>query len=172
MSYSYTVTGTKTFTLTHARHLAAKVATDLKRLQRFYGVLSDAQIEQFEEEATELLRLGYLHSVTYGFKRNDKWIVPTLRYTAKELADGGDDDDPGRIRPGANIEDAMFYSYLIYTSAWHALSPQQREAIETQLPLQRTSAAEPNVEGGYFVDDKTYSSGGRSLGRASIRSYI
>ena len=29
MSYSFTATETKTFTLTHARHLAAKVAADL-----------------------------------------------------------------------------------------------------------------------------------------------
>jgi len=48
MSYSYTTTETKTFALTHARHLAAKVATDLKRLQRFYGGISDERIEQLE----------------------------------------------------------------------------------------------------------------------------
>lgn len=172
MSYSYTTTETKTFTLTHARHLAAKVATDLKRLQRFYGGLSDLRIEQFEGEATELLRLGYLESVTYGFKRNEKWIVPTLRYTAKELADGGGDDDPGRIPPGANVVGAAFSSFLTYTPAWFALTAQQRETIEENLPLQRTVGAEPNVEGGYFADDKTYSSGGRSLGRASVRSYL
>ena len=106
MSYSITATETRTFTLTHARHLAAKVATDLKRLQRLYGELSDARIEQFEGEATELLRQGYLQSVTYGFQRNGNWIEPTLRYTARELADGGIDDDPGRVRPGANVEGA------------------------------------------------------------------
>ena len=37
MSYSYTLTETTTFTVTHARHMAAKVATDLKRMQRLYG---------------------------------------------------------------------------------------------------------------------------------------
>ena len=44
MSYSYTVTESTTFTVTHARHIAAKVATDLKRLQRFYGKPSDSAI--------------------------------------------------------------------------------------------------------------------------------
>lgn len=171
MSYSYTTTETKTFTLTHARHLAAKVATDLKRLKRLYGELSDDRIEQFEGEATELLRQGYLESVAYGFQRNGNWIEPTLQYTAKELADSGGDDDPGRVRPGANITGASFYSFLTYTQAWHALTAQQRAAIEQQLPVQRTSANEPQVEGGRFVDDKTYSSGGRALGRASVRSY-
>lgn len=171
MSYSYSFTETKTFTLTHARHLAAKVATDLKRLQRLYGELSDARIEQFEGEATELLRQGYLESVTYGFKRNGNWIEPTLRYTARELVAGCNDDDPGRIRPGANVAGASFYSYLTYTQAWHALPAQERESIKQQLPVQRTGADEPQVEGGYFADDRTYSSGGRSLGRASVRSY-
>lgn len=171
MSYSFTATETKTFTLTHARHLAAKVATDLKRLQRLYSEPSDARIEQFEGEATELLRQGYLESVTYGFKRNGNWIEPTLRYTARELSGGGDDDDPGRIRPGANVSGASFYSYLTYTAAWDALSAQQRETIKQQLPVQRTGADAPQVEGGYFANDKTYWSGGRSLGRASVRSY-
>lgn len=168
---SYTITETKSFTLTHARHLAAKVATDLKRIQRIYGGMSDQDILDFEKEATELLRLGYLETVTYGFKRNGRWIEPTLRYTAKELATEGLDDDPGRIALGAETHGAIFASYLTYTSAWHKLSWQERLNIMKQLPFQRTDAPEPAVDGGYFADDKTYSAGGRSLGRASARRY-
>lgn len=172
MSYCYTTTETKTFTLTHAKHLAAKVATDLKRLQRLYpGHIRDEHIAQFEGEATELLRQGYLGTVTYGFQRNGSWIEPTLRYTARELAQGGTDDDPGRIRPGINISDAAFHSYLTYSAAWWVLTAEQRAAVKGQLPLQRASDTEPQVSNGYFADDKTYSSGGRSLGRASVRSY-
>jgi len=170
MSYSFTATETKTFTLTHAKHLAAKVTADLKRLQRLYGDVSDERIAQFEGEATELLRQGYLGTVTYGFKRDGSWIEPTLRYTASDLANGGTDDDPGRVRPGINISGASFHSYLTYSSAWWDLTPDQRAAIERQLPLQRTGQPEPQVNG-YFADDKTYSSGGRSLGRASVKSY-
>lgn len=170
MSYSFTATETRTFTLTHARHLAAKVAADLKRLQRLYGHVTDQRITEFEGEVTELLRQGYLGTVTYGFKRDGSWIEPTLRYTANELANSGTDDDPGRVRPGIDISGASFHSYLTYNAAWWALTPEQRAAIEGQLPLQRTGQAEPSVNG-YFADDKTYSSGGRSLGRASVRSY-
>lgn len=170
MSYSFTATETKTFTLTHARHLSAKVAADLKRLQRLYGNISDERITQFEGEATELLRQGYLESVTYGFKRNGNWIEPAMRYTANELANGSTDDDPGRVRPGIDISGATFHSYLTHNAAWWSLTPDQRAAIEGQLPLQRTVQTEPQVDG-YFADDKTYSSGGRSLGRASVRSY-
>lgn len=171
MSYSFTATETKTFTLTHAKHLAAKVAADLKRLQRLYGHITDERIVEFEGEAIELLRQGYLGTVTYGFQRNDEWIEPTLRYTASDLAYGGTDDDPGRVRPGLDISGAKFYSYLTYSSAWDALSAEQRATVKANLPLQRVSGTESPVSNGYFADDKTYSSGSRSLGRASVRSY-
>ena len=119
MSDSYSYTESRTFTVTHARHMAAKVATDLKRMQRFYGKPSDENIADYESEATEMLRAGYLDTVTYGFKRDGKWIEPTLRYTARDLAGASaNDDDPGRIRPGADISGASFYSYMTYTAAW------------------------------------------------------
>ncbi|KGW17783.1 hypothetical protein V8Z74_24885 [Comamonas sp. w2-DMI] len=171
MSYSFTATETRTFTLTHARHLAAKVSADLKRLQRLYGHITDERIAEFEGEVTELLRQGYLGTVTYGFQRDDKWIEPTLRYTASDLTGGGTDDDPGRVLPGRDISGAQFHSYLTYSAAWDALTTEQRAAVKKQLPLQRVSGSEAAVSNGYFADDKTYSSGGRSLGRASVRSY-
>ena len=43
--------------------------------------------------------------------------------------------------------------------------------IEQALPIQRVGAELPAVHNGYFADDKTYSAGGRSLARASVRSY-
>ncbi len=171
MSYSFTATETRTFTVTHARHLAAKVAADLKRLQRLYGHITDQHIAEFEGEVAELLHQGYLGTVTYGFQRNDKWIEPTLRYTAADFEGGGTDDDPGRVSPGKDVSGAKFHSYLTYSPAWGALTPDKRAAIKRQLPLQRVSGSESAVTNGYFADDKTYSSGGRSLGRASVRSY-
>src|SRR5215208_6036058 len=54
MSYSYTLTETTTFTLTHAKHMAAKVATDLKRMQRLYNLPSDTDINNYEAEVIEL----------------------------------------------------------------------------------------------------------------------
>jgi len=166
---SYTLTASDTFTVTHARHLAAKVATDLKRLQRFYGAPSDAKIVEFEMEVVELLKKGYLGTVTYGYKREGKWITPTLRYTASELS-SGTSDDPGRVRPGADTSGASFYSYLTYSAKWDRLSSAERDAFKRSLPFQRSNAAEPGVNG-YFVSDRTYSAGGRELGRSSVLSY-
>ncbi len=170
MSYSFTASESKTFTVTHARHLAAKVATDLKRMQRFYLTPSDDHIANLEGELTELLRQGYVSNVTYGFRRGENWIEPTLRYTAKELSDHGIDDDPGRVLPGKNIDGAAFHNYLVYSDAWHNLNPAEREAIKSKLPIQRTGADQPSTGGLHFADDRTYSSGSRSLGRSTLRS--
>lgn len=169
MSYSFTSTETKVFTLTHAKHIAAKVATDLKRIQRFYGVPSDTRIEHFESEIIQLLKYGYLNTVMYGFKKNDCWIEPTLKFTASDL-EGGVNDDPGRIRPNKDITDANFYSYLTYSSTWNSLSADEKLEFELALPFQRGSAEEPNING-YLDNDRTYSSGGKTLSRASVRSY-
>ena len=171
MSTSYTTSTANTFTVVHARDMAAKVSTDLKRMQRLYGLPSDADIAAYESEVVELLRRGYLGTAFYGFRRDGKWIEPTLRYTAHELAAGDVNDDPGRVRPGQYVAGATFYSYLTYSSAWDRLTPAEQAQVKQALPIQRVGAALPAVHNGYFADDKTYSAGGRSLARASVRSY-
>lgn len=170
MSYSYTVSGTTTFTVTHARQLAAKVATDLKRMQRFYGAPSDQRIDAYELELIELLKGRYFERATYGFKRNDRWIAPTLRYTANDLSDSLADDDPGRVQPGADTSDGAFYSFLAYSYQWRELSASAKEEVESRIPLNRADALESDIDG-YLENDRTYSAGGRNLVRSSVRSY-
>jgi hypothetical protein len=171
MTCSFTFTESVTFTVTHARHMAAKVATDLKRMQRLYGAPSDLAIGDYETELIELMKAAYLGTVTYGFWRNKTWIVPTLRYTARDLAgSAANDDDPGRIRPGANITNASFYSYLTYSSSWNRLTAAQQAAFKSTLAFQRGGAPEPGVKG-YFSSDLVYSAGGRALNRDSVRSW-
>jgi len=171
MSHSYTISETESFTLTHARHMAAKVATDLKRMQRFYGSPSDAGIADYEAEITEVLKEGYLGTVTYGFRRDGNWIEPTLRYTARDLAGStANDDDPGRVRPGADIDGADFYSYMTYSAAWDRLTEAEKNTFRKRLPFPRSSAPEPGMNG-YLSNDRTYSAGGRALDRASVRGF-
>lgn len=171
MTSSYTLSETTTFTVTHARHMAAKVATDLKRLQRFYGEPKDYLIDAYEEELIQLVQAGYLGAVTYGFRGDDGWIEPTLRYTARDLvAAGVQDDDPGRVRPGADTTGATFCSYLTYSFTWMLLSEPKKISFQQRLPFQRTGAPEPGISG-YLYSDRTYSAGGRALDRASVRSF-
>jgi Bacterial HORMA domain family 1 len=171
MSYSYTLSQTTTFTITHARYIGAKVTADLMRLQRFYDEPSDNEIADFETEIIELLKGGYLETVTYGFRRDGQLIEPTLRYTATELAGmSANDDDPGRIRPGADVSSASFYSYLTYTLDWYKLSPDDRNKLKSKIPFERGNAPEP-ILSGYYTQDLTYSSGGRALNRHILRSF-
>jgi hypothetical protein len=171
MTDSYTISDSESFTVTHARHIAAKVATDLKRMQRLYGSPSDDRITAYEGEIIEFLKAGYLDTVWYGYRRNGNWIEPTLRYTARDLfGSAANDDDPGRVRPGANIIDAKFYSYLTYGGAWSKATWAEKDAFGKRLPFRRGDAPEPGISG-YMSDDRTYSAGGRALNRASLRSY-
>ena len=169
MSYSFAVTESETFTVSHARHIACKVSTDLLRLQRLYGEPSDEIIDAFEAELIEFLKHDYLHTVTYGFKRNGAWVV-AVRYRAVS----GDliaDDDPGRVHPGVDITGARFSSYLVYNWRWSQLSQLEQDAFEATLPFKRTDAPEPGVEGGYWEEDRSYSAGGRGLSRSTLRRW-
>lgn len=171
MTDSYTISESVSFTVTHARHMAAKVATDLKRMQRFYGSPSDADIANFEAEIVEFMKAGYLGSVWYGYKRNGSWIEPMLQYTARDLnGSATSDDDPGRVLPGADITNASFYTYLTRNDAWHNATPAEWEAFEKRLPFHRDGAPRPGISGN-MRDDRTYSAGGRALNRASLKSY-
>jgi hypothetical protein len=171
MSSSYTVSDVFTFTLTNAKHMAAKVATDLKRMQRFYGFPSDSKIAEFEDELIALVKAGYLGTVAYGFKRDGLWIEPTLKYEAQDLfGSSGTDDDPGKVRPGLDISGASFYSYLTYSYTWDQLTSEEQSEFKRTLPLNRGGANEPGING-FLAKDLTYSSGGRALNRSCVRSY-
>ncbi|MBV2128935.1 hypothetical protein [Arsukibacterium indicum] len=170
MTSSFTQSYSQTFTVTHAKHLASKVAADLKRIQRFYqNGPTDLQIEKFEQELVLLLKHGYLESVKYGFQRNGQWIEPSLFYTASEISSGSIDDDPGKVRPNRDTSGAVFRSFLTYTSKWHALSTQQQDDFDNQSPIRRVGAPVPTING-YLESDRNYSSGGCSLNRSSVRT--
>ncbi len=165
---SYSTTQTINFTITHARHLAAKVRTDLKRMQRFYEKPTDEHIDELEEELIALLKEGYLESITYGFKRDGQWIKPTLRYTAKDLSQGTSiDDDPGRVPIGADVSNATFYSFLVSSSKYQNLTNEDRSNFKNSIRITRSEADYPQANG-YFSSDRSYSSGGRSLDRSTL----
>jgi hypothetical protein len=169
MSSTYSYSLSETFTILHARLLASKVATDLKRIQRFYLLPSDLEIQNYEVELTQLLKYDVVDSVVYGFKRAGKWTEVAVRYKALPGGTLAVDDDPGKIRPGLNTTSALFTSFLSYTNKWWGLSSGEKRAIKDTLPIQRSSGDVPSLEGGYWSDDLTYSAGGRGLGRSSVR---
>jgi len=162
-----TYTSTTTFTLTHAKHIAAKVATDLMRFTRFYKNPSIADINNYEIELTALLKGGYLDKVIYGFYRNDKWVEALMYHAAPDGTLVGD-DDPGKIRPGTDVPGESFTSHLWRNSRWYSLSDAEKEAFYRDLPIKRSSSAAMELESGYWATGLSYSAGGRGVTRSTI----
>ena len=165
---TYTTTESKTFTVTHARHIATKIGTDLKRLQRFYGEPIDGDIIEYEKEVIALLAGDYLDSIEYGFKRNhnNEWCV-ALKYEARSGGILISDDTPGRIPTGVNVGGCTFKSFLITNHKWSNLSLDRQNQIyaDAKVSVTRTSGSEPD---GNWKYDKTYSAGGRGVIRSSL----
>lgn len=168
MSSSSSYTQSTSFSVIHARHMASKVSTDLLRFQRFYGKPSNEQINDYEAELVALLKEDYLKTVTYGFKRNGKW-VEALRYHGLTGGVLIADDDPGKLRPGADVNGCPFTSFLEYNDRWFALTDIEQQQFRKPLPFQRSNQNEPGVEGGYWAEDRTYSAGGRGISRSVIK---
>ncbi|MCA8318604.1 HORMA-1 domain-containing protein [Burkholderia cepacia] len=166
MSSSHSIT--ETFTLTHSKYLASKVATDLKRFQRLYGYPSDARIAEFEQEFIELVRYDFLETVTYGYKRNGAWTAAAVRY---RVVNGvvSVDDDPGKIKANLDVKDANFTSYLTKTQKWWNLTQAERDLIEAGITLKRIVGDEPGLEKGYWSDDLNYGAAGKGLSRSSVK---
>lgn len=164
---AYTFSTTETWSRTYARYVAGKVAADLRQLQQQYGEPADERIEDYLRELTELLAGGYIREVTYGYKRDGAWVV-ALRYTADMNGNLSADDRSGRIPRGADLREAAFHSFLALNERWSARSLSELQAIERRLPFVRSSGVEPAIRSGAWYYDKTYSSAGCGLRRATI----
>lgn len=163
---SYTESQADTFTIAHARMLASKVATDLKRFQRFYGSPTDYSIDRYEGELAVLLKYDAVSTVTYGFQREGKWTEAAVKYTSVN-GTLSTNDDPGKIKPGVDVAGASFTSFLEWN--WHKFTDAERDAILEECPFQRDTGNIPPLEVGYWADDLNYMAGGRGLGRATVK---
>jgi len=165
-----THTFSSTFTITHARYLASKIASDLLQMQLFYGQPSDTRIDNYIEEAVILLLGGYLKSVDYGLRRDGKWVI-ALRYVVRSDGSLMDDSRSGRVPPGVNVAGTSWYSYLRKNTKFLLLSPSEQNKIERSLPVQRTAGEEPKTINGTWSTDRSYSSGGVGVQRHTFKPF-
>lgn len=164
MSYSYTTTGSKTYTRSNAKYVASKVRTDLRQFQRWYGEPSDAEIDAYHDELVILSADGYVDQVNYGFKRGDSWVL-TLEYKFRYGGTLACDDRAGGVRHPFTRNGAAFTSYLYWSSAWRALTSTERDAIRKTLPIIRTPSGEPQYAAGRYGSDRTYAVDGSGASR-------
>lgn len=168
MTYSYTES--TSFTITHARELASRVAADLHICSVYYGDPSETMIPDYEEELAALLHEGYVEQYEFGFKEEEKRIV-CWRYTVNQYGNLVAGDRPGKVVSWADISSASYYNYLWYSSKWFDLSSEARERFEGNLPIQRVGGAAPEDGAGYWEADKNYAAGGRVLARKTFRPF-
>lgn len=162
-----TGTSTTTFTRTNARHIASKIAADLRQMHRFYGKPTLNAIDDYVAEIVEHLARKWVRTIEYGFKRDDEWVV-SLRYEVR--ADGTiADTGAGRVYPGADVSGASFYSYLTHSDDYWLTAETDRQRVLDDLPVQRSSADDPAHVNGYWETGKSYASGGYGAVRSQWR---
>jgi HORMA domain-containing protein len=165
---SYSISQSRTFTISQARYVTSKIAADLELVRAYYGWPSVDEITHYEEEAAILLNERYLKSVEYGFKKNGK-VVLALKYVATSDGTLQGDDKPGRVPYGLDLSDSSRYSYLEYSHSFHQLSSEERVKILTSLPVSRTDSPAPETVSGYWQQSRSYSNNGEGVVRNIFR---
>src|ERR1035438_33016 len=108
---TYTTTASETFTIIHARKLAAKVATDMHLCAQYYGYPSEEHIRHYAEELAQYLNAGYVREYEFGYVKAGKRVV-SWRYTVDENGVLTADDRPGKVVPYVDTTRATFFHYL------------------------------------------------------------
>lgn len=167
---AYTTTYNNTFTVTHADHIASKIAADLYQLFRLYGSPSESDINNYVKEISILLAGGYLKSVDYGFKKDGKWIL-TLCYSIDESSGIFKDDNAGKIPFGVDISNAIWGSFLWKNNRFTSLPSDEQIKIISSIPVKRSDGSDPK-QGIVGLADKVYSAGGVNANRSIIAKTI
>ena len=161
-------TTTESFTLTHAKQLAAKVITDLYQCHVLYDHPDADDIDDYQTELVEMIAKGYVETYEFGFKKDDRRIL-SWRYTVGP--DGGlhGDSNAGGIYAKAKLAGATYFNFMSYSSKWSGLTDAQRAAFKSGLPIQRVGGSLPGDGDGYWQVDHAYSAGGVRVSRKTFR---
>ncbi|MDF9278432.1 hypothetical protein P4U43_11595 [Arthrobacter sp. EH-1B-1] len=168
MTSSYSIS--ETFTLTHAKHLASKVVSDLYQCHNFYGEPSEMQIAKYQDELIVMLAGGYVNEYEFGFKKNDQRIV-SWQYRVNGSGDlvGGIDNRSGGLYARADTSGATVFNFMSYSQAWFSLSSSEQINVKSKHPVDRSAGDLPSDGLGYWHTDRTYSSAGVAIERKTFR---
>lgn len=168
---TFSFTHSATFTVTHARHLASKIAADLNACSRLHGRPAISSVESYNEELVELLRYGYLSQYEFGFKRNEMRVLSWL-YEVDASGNISSDDRAGKMSAYIDLSGTVFFNFLCYSSKYHSLDSDQQASYKSSHSVNRTTGDPPTDGAGcWTVTEKSYSAGGTGISRRSFRSY-
>lgn len=168
---TFTFTQSATFTVTHARHLASKIAADLNACSRLHGQPSLSTVEKYNEELVELLRYGYLSQYEFGFKRNDQRVL-SWSYEVDASGSISSDDRAGKMSAYIDLSGTSFFNFMWPSSKYYDLTSDQQSAFDESHPVDRISGEPPSDGAGCWSStEKNYSAGGTGVSRRSFRSF-
>ena len=168
---TFTHSTSATFTVTHAKHLASKIAADLNACSRLHGKPGVLVVEDYNEELVELLRFGYLSRYEFGFKRDGKRVL-SWSYEVSSNGSIETDDRAGKMSAYVDLDGTSFFNYAWYSSKYQSLTSDQKSTFKDTHPINRTSGDPPSDGAGYWSgNEKSYSAGGTGISRQSFRSY-
>lgn len=163
-------TTSDTFTLTHARELASKVAADMLRCQQNYGWPTNALIEIYATELALMLKAKAVASYEFGYKRDEKRVV-SWYYKVDSSGNLTANDAPGKIVTTAEISGATHFNFLTPSSTYNNMSASDRAALDASLPFQRNEGSPPADGNGRWSNDKVYNAAGTTLERWQFIPY-
>jgi hypothetical protein len=169
MTSSYTTT--ESFTLGHAKKLAAKVSADMEQCRRLYGEPSSAQIEVYREELVAMLHGGYISKYEFGYQTRDERRVVSWLYTVTADGDLEGGQRSGGLYARADISNATMFNFLTTNSDWFALGTSGQDKVKEEHSIRRVTGEPPKDGSGRWVRDKAYSAGGVAIERQEFRPW-
>ena len=168
---TFSFTHSSTFTVTHAKHLASKIAADLNACSRLHGQPSVSSVDLYNEELVELLRYGYLNRYEFGFERDDERVL-SWSYEVDASGNISTDDRAVKMSAYVDLSGTSFFNFLWYSSKYSDLTSDQQATFKGSHSVNRTAGDPPSDGAGYWSGtEKNYSAGGTGVSRRSFRSY-
>jgi hypothetical protein len=168
MADSYT--NSESFTVTHARKLAAKVTADMYNCYQHYGSPPPGDIDRFNQELVVMLSNKYVSVYEFGFQTAEEKRVVSWRYTVTVTGDleGG---KSGGLLATADISNAAWFNQRTCNSNWTALTPAEQETINALHEISRVTKSGPTDGNGHWTITRTYGAGGVSIVREDFQPW-
>lgn len=166
-----TYTTSDSFTLVHARKLAAKVAADMDQCRRLYGDPGTAEIEAYRAELIVMLHGGYISTYEFGYQTSDERRVVTWLYTVSPDGDLDGGQRSGGLYAQAVTSNATIFNSLTTNADWSGLGSSGQQDVTKQHSIRRITGQPPTDGSGRWVRDKTYSAGGVAIERQEFRPW-
>jgi hypothetical protein len=168
MADSYT--NSESFTVTHARRLAAKVTADMYNCCQHYGSPSPDDRDRFTQELVVMLSNKYVSVYEFGFQTAEEKRVVSWRYTVTVAGDleGG---KSGGLLATADISNATWFNQLTCNSNWFALNLAEQQKIRELHGVNRVNGSGPTDGEGHWTTTRTYGAGGVSIVREDFQPW-